>query len=107
LCSWYLLIGFFRALPSEFAWRRRYSAFQKLSASFFEEGAELLRTVHPRPKALHQGAARRMKTHTPPSHTTVALRGPEPKPASFALPLFGVYSGTGESYLWTERDAIE
>jgi hypothetical protein len=32
---------------------------------------------------------------------------PEAKPASFALPLFGVYNGSTGGYLWNEREEIE
>ena len=107
LGTWYLLIGFFRALPAEFAWRRRHSAFQASSVSFFAECAALFRTAYSRYKALHQSAARRMETHNTAPATTHTPRVQEAKPASFALPLFGVYSGTGEGYLWSERDAIQ
>jgi hypothetical protein len=104
---WHLLIGFFRALPSEIAWRKRFSAIQESYASFFEECAALARTVYSGLKALHQTGARRIETHPAAPPATVAVIAPETKPASFAIPLFGVYSGTSKGYLWTERDAIE
>lgn len=107
LCAWYLLIGLFRALPSEFSWRQQYSAFHESSASFFEECAALARTVHSWLKALHQTEARRIETHSAAPRTTVAVIAPEAKPASFALPLFGVYNGTGGGYFWNKEDAIE
>jgi hypothetical protein len=107
VCTWYLLIGFFRALPTDLARRRRPSDFQESSASFFEECAALARAVHSGVKALHQTATRRIKAHSAAPRTTVAAIAPKAKPASFALPLFGVYNGTGGAYLWSEEDAIE
>jgi len=107
LCTWYLLMGFFRALPSEIAWRWRFSAFQESCASFFEECAVLGQSLHSGFKALHQTATRRKETHSVAPQTTVHGIAPEAKHASFALPLFGVNSGTRKGYLWNERDAIE
>jgi hypothetical protein len=107
LCTWYLLIGFFRALPSEIAWRTRFFDFKEALTSFFEECAELVRTAQSWLKALNRSAARRIETHSVAPRTTVAVVVPEVKPASFALPLFGVYNGTGEGYLWNKKDEIE
>lgn len=111
LCSalgtWYLLIGFFRALPSEIAWQRPYSALEELFSSFFEVSATLARTVRSRFKPLRESAARRINTHSAAPRTNIAQPQPLTPSASFALPLFGVYSGTGQGYLWTESDAIE
>ena len=107
LVAWYLLIGFFRAVPSDIAWRKRFSAFQELYASFFEQCAALAQTVHSGLKALHRSEARRIEKHSAAPCTPVAVIAPQPKPASFALPLFGVYNGTGGGYLWNEKEAIE
>jgi hypothetical protein len=104
--TWYLLMGFFRALPSEIAWRR-YSAFQESFASLVDGCAALTRTIHCWLKALQRTAARRIETHPAAPRATVAVIAPEAKPASFALPLFGVYNGTSGGYLWNEKDAIE
>ncbi|WP_348260987.1 hypothetical protein P8935_14370 [Telmatobacter sp. DSM 110680] len=105
--SWYLLIGFFRALPSEIAWRRRLFNLQESSARFFEERAALTRTAHSWFKTLHRSAVQRMEMQDAAPRTTVAVMAPVPKPACFALPLFGVYNGNGRGYLWNEKDAIE
>jgi hypothetical protein len=107
LVAWYLLIGFFRALPADLAWRRRFSAIQESYASFVEGCAALAQKVHSGVKALHRSVARRMEMQDAAPHTTVAVMAPEAKPASFALPLFGVYNGTNCGYLWKEKDAIE
>lgn len=107
LFAWYLLIGFFRAVPSEIAWQKCFSALQELSASFFEECAVLAQSLHCGLKALHRTAVRSIDSHSAAPPTTVAVIAPKAKSASFAIPLFGVYSGTGGSYLWNEKDAIE
>ena len=107
LCSWYLLIGFFRALPAEFSWRRSYSALEELSSSLFEESTALVRRARSRHKPLRRKAVRRLETHSVAPCTKITAIEPETRPASFALPLFGVYNGTGKGYVWTERDAIE
>lgn len=111
LCSavgaWYLLIGFFRALPSEFVWRRRYSAVEELFSSLFEGSAALARKAHSVFNSLRRSAVRRINMHAAAPRTNIPQPQPLTPTESFALPLFGVYSGTGEGYLWTERDAIE
>ena len=111
LCSalgtWYLLIGFFRALPAGFAWRRRYSAVEELFSSFIEERADLAHGFRSALIALRRSAVRRLETHSAAPSTEITEIATEAKRASFALPLFGVHNGTGERYLWTERDAIE
>lgn len=111
LCSalgtWYLLIGFFCALPSDFALRQRYVAFEELFSSLFEETAALARKAHSALRPLRRSAVRRIEMHAAAPSTKITVIAPEAKRASFALPLFGVYNGTGEGYLWTERDAIE
>jgi hypothetical protein len=104
LCTWYMLMGFFRAMPSEFAWRRGYSALEELSSSLFEESVSLIRRIQTGLKPLRRSAVRRIETHSAAPSTEIV---PEAKPASFALPLFGVYSGTGKGCLWTERDTID
>ena len=107
LFAWYLLIGFFRALPREMAWRWRFSDFQEWSANFFADCAALTQSLHSRLKALHRTEARCIETHPAAPRTTVAVIAPQVKSASFALPLFGVYNGTSGGYLWNEKDAIE
>jgi hypothetical protein len=49
-----------------------------------------------------------MEMQSAAPRTNVAQTQPPATPASFALPLFGVYSGTtGQGHLWTEGDSIE
>lgn len=107
LCTWYLLIGFFRALPSELAWRRRCSALEELASGLFEETAALVRKAHSGVKLLRRSAVRRIEMHFAAPRTNIPQAQPPVAPATFALPLLGVYNGTGISYRWTERDAIE
>lgn len=111
LCSavgaWYLLIGFFRALPAELAWRRRYFGLEELFSSFFEESAALARKAHSALKASRRSAVRRIEMQSAAPRTSIQQVHQLARTASFALPLFGVHNGTGERYLWTERDAIE
>jgi hypothetical protein len=107
LCTWDLLVGFFRALITELAWRRQFSAFRESSASFFEECAALAGRVGSTFAALHRIATQRTETHSAAPCVTAV---PEPSriPTSFALLLFGVYNGTATGgYLWNEKDAIE
>ena len=92
---------------AEVAWRRRFSDIQELSGSFSEECAALAQPVHSGLKAFHQTMAQRIEAHSASPRTTVPVIPPEAKPPSFALPLFGVYSGAGGGFLWSEKDAIE
>ena len=107
ICSWYLLIGFFRALPAEFDWRRGYSAVEELFSGCVDGSAALARRVCTGLKESYRSAVNRTRTHSAAATTKIMATEPEPKPASFALPIFGVYSGTCKGYLWTDRDAIE
>jgi hypothetical protein len=105
--GWYLVIGFFRALPSEIAWRRQFFALEELFLSLFEGSAVLVRRVLSGCKPLRRSVVRRIETQAAAPRTKITVVPQEAKPASFALPLFGVYNGTGKGYLWIERDAIE
>ena len=105
--TWYLLIGFYRALPADLAWRRRYSALEQLFSSFFDGSTALARKAYSALKPLRRSAVHRVETHSAACSTQITVITPEANRASFAFPLFGVYNDTGEGYLWTERDAIE
>jgi hypothetical protein len=107
LCTWFLVIGFFRALPSKFAWRRRFSNFQDSSARFFEECAELARRASASFAELHRRAQRRTDTRWAATNPNIARREPPVTPPSFAIPIFGVCNEAGEGYLWSEKDEIE
>lgn len=107
LIGWFCLKGLCLALIAELAWRRRVSTWQELSSMLFEECVELAQRASSGAAALHRSAARRIETHTTAPSTTTDRAEPIAKPQSFAFALFGVYNGTGEGYLWRERDGIE
>lgn len=107
LFGWFCLKGLCLALIAEIAWRRRVSTWQDISSMFFEECTTLAQRVSHGVASLHRRAMRRIETHTAASSTNTDRADPIVKPQSFAFALFGVYNGTGESYLWRERDEIE
>jgi hypothetical protein len=109
LGSWFLLIGFFRALPSEIAWRRGYSAFRELSAGFFEECVVQAQGLYSRLAELHRSAQQRIALHAVATAATSASTEPPRRPfSSFPIPFFGVNDGSGKvGYLWNEKDEIE
>ena len=109
LATWYLLIGFFRALPSEIAWGRRFSEFQESSACLFAECAALARRAGASLAELHRASQQRIALHAVANPAIAASTEPPRKPfSSFPIPFFGVNDGTGEGgYLWSEKDEIE
>lgn len=107
LCAWFLIVGFLRALITEYAWRRRLSPRQELLSSLFKDCTALARRVYTGFEALYQSAARRIEMHQAATSTSVAQIQPAGRPASFPFPLFGVYSGTGQGYLWSQKDEID
>jgi hypothetical protein len=109
LGAWFLVIGFFRALPTEIAWQRRFSDFQESSARFFEECAAQARGLYFRFAELRRSAQRRMALHAPAPPAIAVSTEPPRKPfSSFPIPFFGVNDGTGKGgYLWSEKDEIE
>jgi hypothetical protein len=107
LIGWFCLKGFCLALISEFAWRRRLSSWWEVPPRLFEECATLAQRVTSGVAALHRSAARSIETQMAAPSTNADCAGPIVKPQSFAFALFGVYNGTGEGYLWRERDEIE
>jgi hypothetical protein len=109
LCTWFLIIGFFRALTSKIAWRGQYSAFCESFPSHFEECAALARSLYSRFAELHRSAQRRVAQHTPATSAIAVSTEPPRKPfSSFPIPFFGVNDGTGKGgYLWSEKDEIE
>ena len=107
LCAWFLFIGFLGALIADYAWRRRLSSRQELLPSVFKDCAAQAQRVCAGLAALHRSALQRIKTHRAAPRPNAALAEPPARPVSFPLPIFGVYSGTGEGYLWSEKDEIE
>jgi hypothetical protein len=109
LGTWFLVIGFFRALPSEIAWRSGYSAFRESSASFFEEFAAQARGLYSRFAEVHRSAQQRIALHRAATAAIVASTEPPRKPfSSFVIPFFGVNDASGKAgYLWSEKNEIE
>lgn len=96
-----------RAVMAELAWYRRSVRWRELMASLLAECAGAAREARRRIAGLHRSAPRRIET--PPTAMTTAAAPAEPqrRSAAFALPLFGVFNGTGEGYLWHEKDEID
>lgn len=107
LCACFLLIGFLRALITEYAWRRRLSSRQQLLLYLFRDCTALVREACAGFAALHRSATQRIETRPTSPNTIAATARPPGRCASFALPLFGVHNGTGEGYLWSDGDEIE
>ncbi len=108
LCGWFFLKGLIRELISEFAWRRRLAAENEPAPGFFEQCAEWPRKVGSRLASLHRPAPRIIATQSAaPTLSTGSTESPL-RSASFALPLFGVYDGTGKGgYRWSQKHEIE
>ncbi|HEX4037750.1 MAG TPA: hypothetical protein VHX37_06805 [Acidobacteriaceae bacterium] len=107
LCGWWLLIGFLRALIAEYAWRRQLYSRQELLSTLFKDCTALASRVYSGLEALYQSAGKRIETHWAAPSTAIAQTQPPARPASFPFPLFGLYNGTGEACLWSERDEID
>lgn len=107
LCAWFLFIGFLRALIGEYAWRRRFSSRQELLPNLFKDCEALANTVGSGITALHRSAVECIKSHRAAPRPQVPVAEPPPRPASFAIRLFGLHNGTGQGYLWSEKDEIE
>jgi hypothetical protein len=107
LFGWFCLKWWCRTLIAEFAWRRRLFSWREVLPSLFEECATLAQRFSSGVAALHRSAARRIETQTAAPSTNTDRAEPIAKPQSFAFALFGVYNGTGQGYLWSEKDEIE
>ena len=108
LCGWFFLRGLMRELISEFAWRRRFAAENEPSPGFFEQCTEWPRKVGSRLASLHRGAPRCIAVQQAASIASTGLPGSAVRTPSFALPLFGVYNGTGGGgLLWNQTHEIE
>ncbi len=92
---------------ADLSWKRQRSRWEAQLPSLFDRCAAMARGVQSRLAALHRSALRRREMHRAAKAPIVVQPEPPARPASFAFPLFGVYNGTGEGYLWSERDEIE
>jgi hypothetical protein len=107
LCAWFLVIGFLRALIAEYAWRRRLYSRQELLSTLFKDCTAFASRFCCGLEALYQSAGKRIETHWAAPSLEIAQTEPPVRPASFPFPLFGLYSGTGDGRLWSERDEID
>lgn len=107
LLGWFCLKWWCRTLVAEFAWRRRLFSWREVLPSLFEECVALAQKVSSGVAALHRNAAQRIETKTAPPITNTHRAEPIAKPQTFAFALFGVYNGTGQCHLWSEKDEIE
>jgi len=92
---------------TELAWRRQRSPWEEPSPSLFDKCSAMARALHSRLAKLHLRARKRIEMHRAATTAIAAVAEPPVRPASFALPLFGVHNGTGRGYLWSEMDEIE
>ncbi|MGO9323289.1 MAG: hypothetical protein ACLP07_01905 [Terracidiphilus sp.] len=109
----YALYGFVR-LANRFAdciversLRRQRSWWKEPSWSPLDWCAEKAQKLCSCAVALHRRAQHCIEQHRAETNHSIALSEPEASPPSFAIPIFGVYSGTGEGYLLREKDEIE
>lgn len=108
LCTWFLVIRFFRAVIAEYAWQRRLSAWHEVTPSLIADCRVLARRVCSGLRALHRTTQLRIQAHRVARMTAnIAQNELIATPASFPFPLFGVHNETGEGYLWSEKDEIE
>jgi len=92
---------------AELNWKRRQSPWEESPPSLFDRCSAMGRGLHSRLAKLHRSARKRIEMHRSATTANAAVAETPVRPASFALPLFGVHNGTGDGYLWSERDEIE
>ncbi len=109
----YGLYGFVR-LTNRFAdWalerslQRQKSWWEEPSWSLLDWCAETAQRLCTGVVVLHRRARNCIERRRAETNHSVASSEPEAKPSSFAIPIFGVCNGTGDGYLWNERDEIE
>jgi hypothetical protein len=107
LFTWFLVIGFLRALIAEYAWRQRLNSRQELLSTLLKDCTTLANRVGSRLEALYKSAAWPIELHRAATRTNIAPPQSPPRPVSFAFPVFGVHNGSGQGYLWSEEDEIE
>ncbi|HEY2468942.1 MAG TPA: hypothetical protein VGI45_14040 [Terracidiphilus sp.] len=113
LFGWFVLSRLIQALIADYAWRRHVSTWREVAPILLADCVALAQALFSELAALRSSASRRIAPHRPaPLHrraprTEIMLSAGPVRPRSFAIPIFGVYNGSGEGYLWSEKDEIE
>ncbi|MFZ0745353.1 MAG: hypothetical protein WAM85_13160 [Terracidiphilus sp.] len=109
----YGLYGFVR-LANRFAdWvversvERHRSWWEEPSWSLLDWCADMAQKLCSSVVVLHRRAQHCIERRRTETNHSIASSEPEASPPSFAIPIFGVYNGTGDGYLWSENDEIE
>jgi len=109
----YGLYGFVRLADRCMDWAierssdRHRSWWEEPSWSLLDWCAEVAQKLYSWVVVLHRRAVPCMERHRTETNHGVASSEPEATPPSFAIPIFGVYNGTGQGYLWSQKDEIE
>jgi hypothetical protein len=106
LFVWFLVVGFLRALIADYAWRRRVYSRQDLLSTLAKDCAMLAQTVCSELAGLYPSRPRHIETHPVAISTKVLQIRPAARSASFAIPVFGVCTGGGKGFLWSDKDEI-
>jgi hypothetical protein len=106
LLVWFLVVGFLRALIADYAWRRRVYSRRELLSTLSKDCAMLAQSVYSGLAALFRSRARHIETNPTATSTKVLQIQPPARPMSFALPFFGVCSGSENGPRWNEEDEI-
>lgn len=107
LFVWFLVVGFVGALITEYAWRRRLCSRHELLSTLFKDCAMLAQSMCSGLAALCRSRARHIETNPTATSTKVLQSQPPARSMSFALPLFGVCSGSEKGPRWSEEDEID
>jgi len=107
LFVWFLVVGFLRALIADYAWRRRVYSRQELLSTLSKDCAALAQRVCSGLAALYRSRPRHIETHPVATSTKVLQIQPTARPASFPFPVFGVCTGAGKGFPWSDKDEID
>jgi hypothetical protein len=92
---------------SHLDWKRQRSPWIEPSLNVLDRALAMAQELHARLSKLRREATQRVRTHRPLTTANAVQTESSATPQTFPFPLFGVYSTTGEGYLWSEKDRIE
>jgi hypothetical protein len=92
---------------ADLAWKHQRSLWKKPCPGFFDRCSAMARGLQSRLAKLHRSATQHIEVHRAAKTANAAQAEPSARPQTFPFPLFGVYSATGEGYLWSEKDSIQ